>query len=195
MQLVSILFFAVSANMDNFIIGISYGIKKIKIHFYANLVIAAITCAGTVISMLIGKALGFFLPERLGAIFGSVILISMGFYYIFKYVYNLVKKKFYGDWPIDHPEKFDKDNSGNIDLKESVVLGIALTLNNTCLGIGASIGGYNIAVSAGVIFIMSILTIFLGNMIGKSNIFNILEKYGDLVSGLIILTLGVSALR
>ena len=44
----SAVIFSMSSNLDNFVIGIAFGIKKIKIGFLPNLLIALITVAGTV---------------------------------------------------------------------------------------------------------------------------------------------------
>ena len=41
MRLLSIVLFASASNIDNFIVGMSYGVKKIHIPILANFIIAA----------------------------------------------------------------------------------------------------------------------------------------------------------
>ena len=56
----SAVIFSMSSNLDNFVIGIAFGIKKIKIGFLPNLLIALITVAGTVASMYAGKIVSMY---------------------------------------------------------------------------------------------------------------------------------------
>lgn len=54
---------------------------------------------------------------------------------------------------LNNPESADTDTSGNIDLKESSSLAIALALNNMGLGIGASITGLNVVFTSILTFL------------------------------------------
>jgi putative Mn2+ efflux pump MntP len=55
MHWISILFIALASNLDNLGIGISFGIRSIKISTVSNGIIAGITMAGTYLSMTIGE--------------------------------------------------------------------------------------------------------------------------------------------
>ena len=89
------------------------------------------------------------------------------------------------------PESADNDHSGTIDIRESLVLALALTINNFGLGIGASITGLNIyATVIGTLF-FSLISILVGCLVGRSYISKFLGKFAPLVSGLIIVLLGI----
>lgn len=45
--ILSALLFSLSSNLDNLVIGIAYGIKKIRIDTTANLIVALVTSTGT----------------------------------------------------------------------------------------------------------------------------------------------------
>ncbi|MCH5138337.1 manganese efflux pump [Clostridiaceae bacterium UIB06] len=92
---------------------------------------------------------------------------------------------------LESPEKADIDNSGNIDVKESLALGVALALNNMGLGIGASISGLSLTLTSLLTFIFSFLTIPIGYYAGKKFLSKILESNADMISGIIIILLAI----
>lgn len=207
MHIVSILLFVISASLDNLVVGIAYGIKKLKISLLSNLLIAFISCAGTFLSMLIGKLIGNFIAPSNANIAGSIILIILGLWFIINSQKKKIKKE---EFPIenpqknqakieyyncgkllDSPEKADIDNSGNIDVKESLALGLALALNNMGLGIGASISGLSLTLTSLLTFIFSFLTIPIGYYLGKKFLSKILESNADMISGIIIILLAI----
>ena len=146
MHVLSIIFFALSSSSDNFIIGLSYGAKKIKINFANNLLVALISCIGTVAAMLFGKLICKIIAPQYTNMFGSLILIIFGVFMlvnIFKknskdnkelICANASKVYDYNEM-IKHPEAVDKNNSKTIEFKEAIILGIILCINNIGLGI------------------------------------------------------------
>lgn len=203
MIILPILLFVISSSLDNFVVGLSYGIKKIKINFLNNLVVSSISGVGTFTSMLFGNLFCLYIPPKLSSIIGSSILILFGLYFIFNSLNyklkshhdisnsdNAMLKIDYYDDILKHPELADKDNSSSIDIKESIILGIALSLNNIGLGIGASIIGLNIYISSFLSIIFSLIFVQIGFHIGSAYFSNIFEKYAEPISGIIIIVLG-----
>lgn len=202
MNVVTIFLFALSVNIDNFVVGLSYGIKKIKILPLSNLLIAIISCIGTILSMGLGKIINKLMPTNIANITGNIILIVMGIWAVFN---SLIDNK--SDKPeerkklsnehikcnnvLKNPDKVDKDNSGFIDVKESVILALALTLNNFGMGIGASIAGLNVKMTSLFTFIVSIVAITLGYMLGEKYLSKTFGKYTAIVSGISIIFLGI----
>ncbi|WP_242846022.1 manganese efflux pump [Clostridium novyi] len=92
---------------------------------------------------------------------------------------------------MDNPEQADVDNSGSIDLKESLALALALTINNFGLGLGASIAGLNIVLTVLFTFLSSVLTIKLGEVTGKKYLSKVFGKYASLISSIIIIIIGL----
>ena len=201
MQLLSPILFVISANIDNFAVGIAYGIKKIKIGILSSLIIAVISAVGTFLSMSFGLFLTNFLPSSVCSILGSLILIAIGLWIIGddfikkhrKTIHNTYNKNDFMQCIelLDHPEKADTDQSGNIDVKESVTLAFALAINNVGLGIGASIAGLSILFNTIFTFVFSLAAVVLGCRLGNGCFSKVLGKYATLVSGLIIIGLGI----
>ncbi|MCR3758982.1 sporulation membrane protein YtaF [Clostridium felsineum] len=189
MNIFEIVLFAIIINLDNFIVGVAYGIRKVKITFVINFIIASMSFILTLISMVLGKFLYCFLPKSISNIMGSVILSIMGLYYILSFLVKKFRNK--KDGILDSPEKADVDNSGDINVKESITLGLALSLNNIGIGAGASMLGINMYEAATSIFIFSMVSIPLGYIVGSKYFYKLFGDYGELISGVIILLLAI----
>ncbi|MCX7883802.1 MAG: sporulation membrane protein YtaF [Caloramator sp.] len=200
MNILLILLFSISSSSDNFIIGISYGIQKISISFLYNLIIAFISCIGTFISMLLGKILTNFISPFLANILGAALLIILGLYMQYNsykskknnnlYTSNTSKIECYENI-IMHPEIIDSNKSKTIELKESILLGSILCLNNIGLGIGVSILGLNIYITSLSSMIFSLVFIKLGSYIGSKVLSDKLVNYSEIISSWIIILLGL----
>ncbi|RXI50311.1 sporulation membrane protein YtaF [Clostridium tetani] len=194
MSILSILIFAISSTCDSFIIGISYGINKIRINFLSNLLVALISGLGTFLSMLPGAKLINYISFKQANKFGSLLLIMVGICLI---INSLRKKNKFNDERsysdlLKNPEKMDFDSSKNIELKEAIYLGIFLCLNNIGLGIMASIIGLNIYVTSFLSFLFSLIFLKLGCFIGKkasAHSFN--DKFAEISSYILIILLGI----
>lgn len=206
MHIISILLFVISASLDNLVVAVAYGIRKLKISILSNILIAFISCAGTFLSMLLGTTISYLIKPSSANIIGSIILIAIGLWFIINSIKkikmqdsnlkNYEEKQDKIDYYncgklLENPEKADIDNSGNIDWKEAITLGFALALNNTGLGIGASIAGLSLTLTSLLTFIFSFLTIPIGYYIGSRFLPKILETKADMISGIIIILIGI----
>lgn len=184
MSLIAAILLSISANLDTLTVAISYGIKKVKLSFLSLSLITFITTGGTFISMYFGLKISEFISADSAAFIGALMLIFIGIYMIFDYFKNY---KYYTDNSyIDNNNKSD-----DLTLKESITLSLALTINNLGIGIAASIAGISIFLNTLCTFVITILSLILGLSIGNSYLSNIFGKYGGLVSGIIIVLLGL----
>lgn len=200
MIMLTSLLFAISANIDNFSVGISYGMKKIKIGLLSNLFIAAISALGTFLSMYAGRIISRIIPFNLSNALGGLILLILGLWQTTEFLVNshIIKLKMFSkdkkmnyEALLSNPEIADTDKSGCIDIKESVSLAFALTVNNFGLGISASMTGTEILSAVVFTFLFSILMLSMGYSFGERYLSKIAGKYASLASGMIILALGI----
>ena len=176
-HLLSSLFISISVNLDSFAIGIAYGVKKIRIGMLSNLVIAIISTLGTYLSMTVGELIGRFLPSDTVKIIGATVLLFMGIWGIWetlKAERQEKKQKMKNSATdisyttfIGKPEKADLDDSKFIDVRESIPLAFALTINNLAGGVGAGITGLNVYITALMTFVLAILAIISGYFLGE----------------------------
>lgn len=203
-SLIPIILFVLSASIDNFTVSVAYGCKNIKIGFLSNLVIALISALGTFLSMFFGKALLNMFTIDTANIIGAGALFIIGIYFLFDYIKETRKcpsKKPCSEIMKNEnasasnilkcPEIADVDKSGTIELKESIMLAIALSLNNLALGIAASIAGLNLEITVILTFIFSLILIPLGIILSQKFFGKFLGKKGSLISALIIIALSI----
>ncbi|WP_046059243.1 manganese efflux pump [Clostridium sp. IBUN22A] len=194
----SALLYSLSSNLDNLVIGIAYGVKKIKIGITPNLIIATVTSIGTLISMSVGKFISGFLPTSLTNMLGAVIIMLLGLYFLRQSILKLIPKSYSNslalknvDEIMDYAEKSDSDNSGTLNIKEAFVVSLGLMLNNLGTGLAASITGVNVSITVICTFILSIALLMLGKSIGHNVLGSICGKYAPLISGVLLIILGI----
>lgn len=196
MHLISSLLFAISANIDSFIVGMSYGIKKSNIDLLKSTVISLVTLTGTVIAILMGTQISQFLPASSTQAIGCALLIGLGLYYIIKSFFSYIREK------IKKAEvKSNECGSGTqnnvpakaslLTMKEGLFLGLALSINNFGMGIGASITGLKLLPTAVMSLVVSVIFLYAGNLIGKTKVPHISAQSADFISGLILAALGI----
>jgi putative sporulation protein YtaF len=196
--ILSALLFSFSSNLDNLVVGIAYGIKKIKIGAIANLIIAVVTSIGTFLSMSAGAYISKFLPLSVANSLGALAIIILGLYFVILSIIKLVNNtkskelalKNITDM-VEYAENSDLDNSGDISMKEALLVAFGLTFNNIGTGVAASITGVSIQFTVIATFVLSILIIILGESIGNHVLGKFLGKYAPLFSGILLIILGI----
>lgn len=166
---------ALSVSIDSLGIGITYGIKNVKFYFLSKCILFAISIIFTSCSFIFGSFINSILSEVLTKIISSTILVIIGIIIL------------------SDPIPFDFNNSKGIDIKESLFLAIALSLDSIGIGIGSSIGGYlNIYFSI-LVSIFQITFISIGTLIGKKIIkfTKIPDKICSQISASVIIIFGI----
>lgn len=186
MHIISSIMFALSANIDTFIVGISYGIKKSRIPFVENVIISLITFAGTFLSICMGMQITLFIPAKAAQAFGSMILIMLGGYYLVKFLIETIQGKCRTEQRND-----GETQTRNITLKETIILSCALSVNNMGMGIGASIAGMGLISTSVSTLLFCMVFLYAGNKIGNVGVSEIMRKYSGPISGLILIVLGL----
>ena len=223
MSFVSSLLFAVSASLDALLVGVTYGIRKIRIPLLHNLFISLITLIGTILAICAGKALTPllsrfpFLTQHISRS-GSAILLGMGLYYLLKKLLSFVHKKtdtsgentaccepdtaeavstgssddaFIFAASTDPPREVPSRDTAPLTLRELALMGVALSLNNMGIGIGASMTGIPLLSASILTFLFSVCFLFLGNSLGNTKSLGIADQYTDLISGFLLILLGI----
>lgn len=179
MIFISTLILAISSSIDSFGIGITYGLKSTKISKLSKLILFVISIVITSISVIIGNLLKTIFSVTFAKLIGSLILIFMGLFIIIK-----SNNKEYS---------FDLNNSNDIDYKEALLLGIALSLDSLCIGICGSTIGINNYLFSFLVAILQYLFLSLGNLCG-TNIINfkfIPQSVWTKISGILLIFISI----
>lgn len=214
-MLLSYIILAISVSIDALGIGITYGFRNTKISNLAKIVLFAISVFITWISVFIGDGISKIFSEGFTTIIGTVILVSMGFFMIYQSLNNkkgVNKKKINKSEPkiyrffieflgitiqiIRNPISSDLDESKKIDVKEAFYIGIALSIDSICIGICSSIIGFSSILFPILVATFQLAFLSFGRLLGEkiSSISNIPENIWNVLSGVLLICIGVSRL-
>ncbi len=215
-MLLNCLFLAISSSIDSLGIGITYGIKNTKITMGAKSILFFISFIISIISIYFGNLLKFIFPDFLIHYLGSFLLILMGLFMCFQSVKVSKKEykiendknlkildteKIYSFFIkclgitikiIKNPSSSDLDKSNVIDSKEALFLGLALSLDSFCIGIGFSMLNtfsiiFPLLTSCFQLFFLS-----LGNYCGKKlySFSKLPDNIWSTISGILLIIIG-----
>lgn len=197
-NLLAIIVIGLASNLDNAGVGIAYGVRKIRIPWYSNLMIAIISFLATLASGLFGSFISKWTHPWIGQLIGTIVIVAVGIWVL---IQPFIDKKppspqtSHGTNQLTrllrNPEEADKDSSQSINLGESIILGIALAMNALAGGFNAGITQLNIwhtSLSVGIFsFILLALCSDFGNRFAA-------EKLGDratVISGILLILIGL----
>ncbi|TAL55832.1 sporulation membrane protein YtaF [Pandoraea sp.] len=201
-----ILLIAVSSNLDNIGVGTSYGVRKINIPIASNLLIAVVTATGTFLSIILGQTVCLFISRGTAGLLGGGIIVVAGLWVVFqeRFMHGVrepsqaepilkARCSRYGLRHIvqilDNPIVADWDFSGHIDLREALALAFALTINNIPNGVGAGTLGLNAYAMTAAVFVVSIITIWLGIYFGKLGV-RWMGRFTGVLGGVLLICVG-----
>ena len=215
-MLLNCLFLAISSSIDSLGIGITYGIKNTKITIGAKSILFFISFIISIISIYFGNLLKFIFPDFLIHYLGAFLLILMGLFMCFQSLKkskrdDIVKnsknlemsdtEKIYSFFIkclgitikiIKNPSSSDLDKSNIIDSKEALFLGLALSLDSFCIGIGFSMINtfsiiFPLLTSCFQLFFLS-----LGNYCGKKlySFSKLPDNIWSTISGILLIMIG-----
>lgn len=200
--------FAISSNLDNMGVGMAYGIRGTCISFTANLTVAAMNSAGTIISMLAGGAIARMIDFGASGLLGGIIMMGTGVWVMMqgsRYRVNSVTMdslyEGFRNYPrmsflrrtweiINNPLVVNPHCKDIMGRAESIALGLGLTLSNLVTGFAAGMIGLNIIVLTFLTIIAGILAMWLGHLAGDSRAFRWIGKYGGVASGSLLIMIG-----
>jgi len=168
--------------IDSFVASVAYGTSKIHIPKLSTIIINLV-CTGTLaFSLFLGSIVKNFLPDKIPSLLGFTLLIILGFYRIFEYVFKSYISK---NLLLDQPLKFklfdfnfvlkvytdevkaDFDKSKSLSPKEAFYLALALSLDSIAVGFSSSLCNINYIEVLILCIVIGFLAISAGVFIGK----------------------------
>ncbi len=209
---ISCFILALSVSIDSLSIGITYGLKDTKISYIGKVTLFITSFIISIISIWFGDNIKNIFPDIITKMIGTFILIFMGLFIIYQSVCknnlknNEIKSnseekiysffiKFLGITIkiIKNPISSDFDNSKKIDGKEALFLGLALSLDAFCVGIGSGIIGINSFIFPFLTSLFQLIFLNTGILFGKK--INSLSKLPDniwsIISGTLLILIGI----
>ncbi|RED84189.1 sporulation membrane protein YtaF [Cohnella phaseoli] len=217
----SLLLLSFAVSLDGFGVGMTYGVRKIKIPVSSVAIISA--CSGLIIllSMMVGVAMTRWIPPQGASAVGAVILIGIGMWALLQFIRSGERDErdrgkhgsagagaadTIGNAPVlkmelkifgfiiqilRTPSAADMDRSGTISAGEAFLLGTALSLDAFGAGIGAALVGFPPLLTAVVIAASSGLFLWSGTKFGMWASRWRWVKQLSMLPGIILILMGV----
>ena len=192
--------FAVSSSIDSLGIGITYGIKNMKISFFSKFILFIISISITYFALFLGNLLSNVLSDFFTIIIGSGILIFMGAYIIYEALrtkrndFNIFNNPISSDF--NHSKTIESKEAWFLAIasKEAIFLGLALSLDSFGIGIGGSIGSINLVFFPIFVSILQLFFICSGIWLGKNinNLYKLPENIWSVISGILLMVIGIA---
>lgn len=206
------LLLAVSVSIDALGVGFSFGMRGIKIGWVSKLVIGAFSVLYALLAVTLGGLLVRVLPPFVARLAGAGILCLMGVYVIIsrglrpprqerveEQIQQLRRTVF--EWGIQslglticitrEPRTGDIDHSGAIDVKEALLLGFALSVDTLGAGVGIALTGRTSLLFPVLVGLMQSLMLYAGGFCGSKLHNRISDKWIALLSGLMLIAVGI----
>jgi putative sporulation protein YtaF len=200
-----ILMLAIAISVDGFSVGITYGLKSIKLGIVPLLIISGISTIAIYLTSILGIGISDLLSGSNGNYLGGFLLVGLGLWLVFSAYLELNGQKNKSKditfslklkslkimiKILKEPAQADFDRSGNINLLEALILGLALALDAMAVGLGTGLIGYSGIVMPAIIGIATFIFISCGYYIGDK-VGDILPSHFEIYPGLIIVILGI----
>ncbi len=206
MQIVTLLVLAISTSLDSLGVGVIYGLGGIRIRVASHLCICAVMMAITWGAVAAGNEVSTYLPEAVARGIGAISFSVTGIWILLPLMHKKPGIAAPGrDVPIDRavspvdllkdPETADVDGSRTIELKEALLLGIALSVNNIFGGMSAGVLHINPFEMAALSVIFNVICLLSGQGVGAHFYATNLGRHAQVVSGIMMISLGLWQLR
>lgn len=206
-EILSLLLLAFAVSLDSFGVGLTYGLRKMKLPLKSLAFIATCSAVSILIAMSIGNWLQNYLSASIAESIGGGILVLIGAWALYQ-IYKPAKRdeKNKDDAVILNfeikvlgvvikilrkPMVADFDNSGTITGREAFFLGVALSLDAFGAGIGAALIGFSPLIMALSVACMSALCVTFGMRSGYVFSDSKLINRFSFVPGLLLIILGL----
>lgn len=213
-MLFSISLLATSLSLDALGVGVVYGLRKVKIPLHSKLIICFFSILYSGGALILGSSLSTLLPPYISKLIGILILIIMGIWII---VHALIRKedsttKTKANTPsnktlfkiaikslgitiqvIKNPSEGDIDKSGTIDIAESFLLGLALSIDAIGVGIGSALAGFNSFFLPFTVGLFQLVFLYLGTFVGIkfAGIEKINQRAVAILPGILLICLAI----
>ncbi len=173
----STILLALSSSIDALGLGITYGLKNTKISKSAYIILVLIFSSTATLSLIAGNIIKNYLQESVANFIGSFFIVCIGIFIIIQAFRQKKKEKV----------------PGNVNNKDAILLGLALSIDSFGVIIGGIIAG--ISNNYFPIFISGfhLVLLLFGNFLGKK--ISKLEFFPDIVwsllSGITITIIGI----
>jgi putative sporulation protein YtaF len=207
LQYLSLILLAFAVSLDSFSVGLTYGLRKMKIPLRSIVIIALCSALTLMVAMGGGNLIASFLSVEWTEKIGGIILVAIGGWVLYQFFRPMKDQDDAKDRKmivkleikslgiviqiLRKPMEADIDRSGTITGIEAFLLGAALSLDAFGAGIGAALLGYSPFVMAAAVAIMSSVFLFIGINCGQLLSHSKWVQKFSFLPGLVLIMIGI----
>ena len=173
-QIIPLLLFLLSANLDTVLLAMSWGLRQRRFTTLAVLIIAAITTVATWLALVLGGYTAELMAAQTAKEAGGVLLILIGIWMVIDGL----------------REKEVCQTAIPATLAECSAVALALAVNNMGMGVGAGLAGLDPRLAALCNFLITIGSMILGCGLGRRTAGTWISRYAPMLSGGLSIVLG-----
>lgn len=191
MLLLSAVLIAAVSNLDNLGVGFAFGMRDTRVAIAPNLLIAALTMAGTAGAMTSGRALSHLMSPSLATDAGALIIIAIGLATAMSSLRTLRRA---GCAAVGRHSLSGAPgiSSNSVSWREALPIGVALSLNNVGAGVGAGIAGVSPPLTTLLAGAFSFICLGGGSRVGWSAGRSVFGRWAQLVAGVVLVGVGIA---
>ncbi|CAI8822797.1 sporulation membrane protein YtaF [Bacillus pseudomycoides] len=197
-SLFSIFLIGIASNLDNAGVGIAYGIRKIRISWFNNFIIAFFGFLFALLAGFFGSWISLFISDFIANLIGALVLGIIGVFVLCQPLLSKQGEVSEKDGSVmgilRNPENADFDRSKTISFSEALVLGVALSINNLAGGFDAGVTNLNLWWTAIISGTFSFICISGFSYIGKRFLAEYLGKWATIIAGILLILIGIDQL-
>ncbi|MDQ0199228.1 manganese efflux pump MntP [Neobacillus ginsengisoli] len=171
----------IGSNLDNTGVGMAYGIEKIKFPHWVNIIINFLGFFTAFLGAYMGKVFSQYTSKNSAQLVSCIVLCGVGLFILYTaYLHPRISKE-------TSQIKLQKPG-----FKQAILLGFGLSFSNIATGFSSTISN-SLSLWTTVISISAwgYFLIFFGNIIGIGVVSRFLGKYSSMVSGFLLIGVGV----
>lgn len=207
--MLQIFLIAAAISIDSFSVGVAFGIRNIKVPLRSILILDFISVTLLSCGFFAGNILSRLFPPKTTELFGSIVIIIIGTWYLTQGFlnYKYPKEKIQHATAIAtisikslgiainilrDPSQIDLDVSGIIDTKEAILLGFALAVDSLAVGVALSISSIGmILLTLVLVATINLILLQLGTRLGKHYFASYLGEKTAFIPGIILISMGI----
>jgi putative Mn2+ efflux pump MntP len=159
-KLASAVALGISANSENLPVGLAYGLRGTQIGMVSNLLIAALTTAATLLPQAAGRSLRGFVSVQAADVIAGLLLVGLGI----RNIWRDRRREQAQVGPVALPPR----TQPTMSLREVLIVGSALSINNIGLGFAGGIAGLGYVAVGLSVAGFSVLLLWLGEWSSKA---------------------------
>lgn len=213
MEFLALALFAIALNIDSFAVGVSYGVRNIKLPVSSLFIISLMSMAAITVSMMLGHAVAGYFSPAFARRLGGVILLLIGIWVLVQSLRENRQERHRQSGAEENtnnpliqirlrslglvvqilrePSRADLDHSGFISSREAVLLGLALAMDAFSAGFAVSMLGFNIIFTALLVGLGHFILTYLGLVAGMGMGSTGLSQKLSALPGFILIALGL----